>query len=57
MKTGQLDRAIMQNTTLVTKYPDSIYSYGAYKNLLYVRKKNPSFRKAEVDSLIAVLEN
>ena len=30
---------------------------GAYKNLLYVRGKNPSFRKAEVDSLIAVLEN
>ena len=30
---------------------------GAYRNLLYVRGKNPSFRKAEVDSLIAVLEN
>ena len=30
---------------------------GAYKSLLYVRSKNPSFRKAEVDSLIAVLEN
>ena len=30
-------------------------STGAYKNLLYVKNKNPDFRKAEVDSLIAVL--
>ena len=32
-------------------------SQSAYKNLLYVRQKNPSFRKAEVDSLIAVIED
>ena len=30
---------------------------GAYKNLLYVRSKDSSFHKAEVESLIAVLEN
>ena len=46
MKTGQLDRAIMQNTTLVTKYPKSIYSYGAYKNLLQAYYSQENFRDA-----------
>ena len=46
MKTGDLDRAIMQNTTLVTKYPDSIYSYGAYKNLLQAYYQQENYRDA-----------
>ena len=46
MKTGELDRAIMQNTTLVTKYPDSIYSYGAYKNLLQAYYEQENYRDA-----------
>ena len=46
MKTGELDRAIMQNTTLVTKYPKSIYSYGAYKNLLQAYYTQENYRDA-----------
>ena len=46
MKTGELDRAIMQNTTLVSKYPDSIYSYGAYKNLLQAYYAQENYRDA-----------
>ena len=42
MKNGALDKAIMQNVTLINKYPKSIYSYGAYKNLLlaYYEQEN-----------------
>ena len=46
MKTSELDRAIMQNTTLVTKYPKSIYSYGAYKNLLQAYYEQENYRDA-----------
>ena len=46
MKTGDLDRAIMQNQTLVTKYPKSIYSYGAYKNLLQAYYEQENYRDA-----------
>ena len=46
MKTGELDRAIMQNTTLVQKYPKSIYSYGAYKNLLQAYYAQENYRDA-----------
>ena len=46
MKTGELDRAIMQNTTLVQKYPKSIYSYGAYKNLLQAYYTQENYREA-----------
>ena len=46
MKTGELDRAIMQNTTLVSKYPKSIYSYGAYKNLLQAYYEQENYRDA-----------
>ncbi len=46
MKMGELDRAIMQNTTLVSKYPKSIYSYGAYKNLLQAYYEQESYRDA-----------
>ena len=46
MKTGELDRAIMQNTTLVSKYPKSIYSYGAYKNLLQAYYTQENYRDA-----------
>ena len=46
MKTGDLDKAIMQNTTLVSKYPASIYSYGAYKNLLQAYYEQHNYRDA-----------
>lgn len=46
MQTGEYDRAIMQNTTLVTKYPKSIYSYGAYKNLLQAYYNQENYRDA-----------
>ena len=46
MHTGEYDRAIMQNTTLVTKYPKSIYSYGAYKNLLQAYYNQENYREA-----------
>jgi TolA-binding protein len=46
MKTGDLDKAIMQNTTLVSKYPASIYSYGAYKNLLQAYYEQQNYRDA-----------
>lgn len=46
MKNGELDKAIMQNNTLVTKYPDSIYSYGAYKNLLQAYYAQENYRDA-----------
>ena len=46
MKTGELDRAIMQNTMLVSKYPKSIYSYGAYKNLLQAYYEQENYRDA-----------
>lgn len=46
MKLGQLDLAIMQNTNLVSKYPQSIYSYGAYKNLLQAYYSQENYRDA-----------
>ena len=46
MKNGQLDKAIMQNTMLLSKYPDSIYSYGAYKNLLQAYYAQENYRDA-----------
>ena len=46
MQTGDYDLAIMQNTTLVTKYPKSIYSYGAYKNLLQAYYYQENYRDA-----------
>ena len=46
MKTGDYDKSIMQNTTLVSKYPSSIYSYGAYKNLLQAYYTQENYRDA-----------
>lgn len=46
MKLKAYDKAIMQNTTLVTKYPDSIYAYGAYKNLLQAYYTQENYRDA-----------
>ena len=46
MKTGDYDKSIMQNTTLVSKYPSSIYSYGAYKNLLQAYYIQENYRDA-----------
>ncbi len=46
MRLGELDKAIMQNTTLVSKYPASIYSYGAYKNLLQAYYEQENYRDA-----------
>ena len=34
LKLGDNNRSIMQNTTLLSKYPQSIYTYGALKNLI-----------------------
>ena len=69
-KAVKLSDAITSFSRLTSKYPDNLEGYvglakaqiqtgdsqSAYKNLVYVRNKNPSFRKAEVESLIAVLE-
>ena len=71
VKAGKPAEAIYNFSKITTKNSENLEAFvglaksqfqtgdtqGAYKNLLYVRSKNPSFRKAEVDSLIAVLEN
>ena len=71
MKGGKPSEAVYNFSKITIKNPENLEAFvglakvqiqtgdsqGAYKNLLYVRSKNPSFRKAEVDSLIAVLEN
>ena len=70
VKCVKLSDAIVSFSRLTVKNPDNLEAFvglakaqiqtgdgqSAYKNLIYVRNKNPSFRKAEVDSLIAVLE-
>lgn len=69
MKAGKVDEAVEYFTVLTVSYPDNLDGFiglakvliqkgdgnKAYKNLLYVKQKNPEYRKAEVDSLIAVL--
>ncbi len=71
VKSGKPAEAVYNFSKITAKDPNNLEAFvglakaqfqtgdtqGAYKNLLYVRSKNPSFRKAEVDSLIAVLEN
>ena len=44
LRLGENDRCIMLNKTLLQKYPDSVYAYGANKNLLesYYRQENYS---------------
>ena len=70
VKNGKLSDAVLTFSRLTAKNPDNLEAFvglakvqiqtgdgsSAYQNLIYVRNKNPSFRKAEVDSLIAVLE-
>jgi len=46
LKLGEIDRSIMQNTSLVTKYPESVYAYGAYKNLLQAYYHEENYREA-----------
>ena len=69
-KAGKLADATKNFSRLTAKYPDNLEAFvglakvqiqsgdgnSAYKNLIYVKNKNPNFRKAEVESLIAVLE-
>ena len=69
MKGGELDEAELRFKTLLMQDKDNLDGYiglakvliqkgntqEAYKNLLIVQKKAPDYRKAEVDSLIAVL--
>ena len=71
VKCGKLSDAVYNFEKITSKNPENLEAFvglakvqlqtgdaaGAYKNLLYVRQKNPSFRKAEVDSLIAVIED
>ena len=71
VKNGDLSDAISNFTQVTAKDSENLEAYvglakaqlqagdaqGSYKNLLYVRGKNPSFRKAEVDSLIALIED
>ena len=71
VKNGELTEAITNFTRVTSKNPENLEAYvglakvqlqtgdaqNAYKNLLYVRGKNASFRKAEVDSLIALIED
>ncbi len=68
-KTGNLSDAVSNFSKVTAKDPDNLEAFvglakvqiqtgdskGAYKNLLYVKNKNSAFRKAEVDSLLAVL--
>ena len=54
MKLLKYDNAIMQNNTLVTKYPDSIYSYGAYKNLLQAYYAQEDYREALITAKLLV---
>lgn len=46
LKLSQIDRAILLNATLLQKYKDSIYSYGANKNLLAAYYEQESFSQA-----------
>ena len=70
-KSGKQYDAIATFSKLTAKYPDNLEAYvglakvqiqtgdgnAAYKNLIYVKNMNPSFRKAEVESLLAVLSD
>ncbi len=68
-KGNKLSEATAAYSKLTSKNPENLEAFvglakvqiqsgdsqTAYKNLLYVKKKNPDFRKTEVDSLLAVL--
>lgn len=42
LKSGEIDKSIMMNKMLIQKYPESIYCYGTYKNLMnaYIETEN-----------------
>ncbi|MCR5189363.1 MAG: hypothetical protein K6C97_10535 [Treponema sp.] len=46
LKLGEIDRAILLNVTLLQKYKDSIYSYGANKNLLAAYYEQEAYNQA-----------
>lgn len=46
LKLGEIDRAILLNVTLLQKYKDSIYSYGANKNLLAAYYEQEAYSQA-----------
>ena len=70
-KSGKLNEAIENFKKVTAMDSENLEAYvglakvqiqtgdatGAYKNLIYVKNKNPDFRKAEVASLIAVLSD
>ncbi len=71
VKGGKLSDATINFQKITSKNPENLEAFvglakvliqtgdgdGAYKNLIYVKNKNANFRKAEVDSLIAVLRD
>ena len=46
LKLGELDRAVLLNTTMLSKFPDSVYSYGANKNLLSAYYDQENYNQA-----------
>lgn len=46
LKLGEIDRAILLNVTLLQKYQNSIYTYGASKNLLQAYYEQESYNQA-----------
>ena len=46
LKSGEIDRSIVINNNMLVKFPDSVYAYGAYKNLLTAFYSKEDFTSA-----------
>ncbi len=46
LRLGENDRSLMLNKTLLQKYPESVYAYGASKNLLEANYRQENFSQA-----------
>ena len=46
LKSGEIDLSIVINNNMLVKFPSSVYSYGAYKNLLTAFYKKEDFTNA-----------
>lgn len=46
LKLGETDRSVMMNKTMLQKYPQSVYSYGACKNLLSAYYAQENYNEA-----------
>ena len=46
LKLGEIDKAIMHSENMIAKFPDSVYSYGAYKILLTAFYEHEDFTEA-----------